>query len=134
MIVGADAPGFEFISRGFPEDEYGPNAGRPTPRLFKGHFQRTFDWSSDLSQKYQYHAAELNISCPWGLSGGPVYGTESDTAVTGLVCENVDTSTWLDSVEVADGERGNMHHFVRYGICCLLEPFSTWVRATSEDA
>src|SRR5437764_10098258 len=63
--------GEDFIAYGFPENVIGDDPWLPTPRIFKGHFQRFFSYRT--FDGYEYPAAELNIPAPAGLSGGPLF-------------------------------------------------------------
>lgn len=125
QVVPADEYGFEFNTYGYPEDTMGPNAGMTVPRFFKGHYQRVFDHNSHMG--YSCHAAELSIACPGGLSGGPIINPENPTSVAGIVCENLESSLWLNTIEVADGERDNHYKMLNYGVALQLYPLKDWL-------
>jgi len=125
QIYPAVDAGFEFSTFGYPEDTMGPSAGIAVPRYFKGYYQRTLSYSRN---QYSYAAAELNIACPGGLSGGPVVVENSPTTVASMVCENIDAAQWLDSVEVSDGERDNNFKILNYGVALVLDPLQGWLR------
>ena len=127
MVVPADSHEFEFNAFGFPEDTMGPNAGLIVPRFFKGYFQRTFDHQSHMG--YKYRAAELSIACPSGLSGGPLYSTESSSSVVGIVCDNLESSLWLDTVEREENIRDNNYKMLNYGVSMLLDPVREWLES-----
>lgn len=96
--VGNYSLGEEFFAFGFPEDSLGPNQGHPTARLFKGHFQRFMQYKSHMG--YAYFAGELSTPCPGGLSGGPLFRPDAPEMLTGLVAENIEAATLLNSREV----------------------------------
>lgn len=129
-VVPANDYGFEINTFGYPEDTLGPNAGRQVPRFFKGHYQRVFEHHSHMN--YQYQAAELSIACPAGLSGGPVFGQQNSSAVIGLVCENLESSLWLDSIEVEEGVRDNHYKMLNYGVSLQLDPLRPWLEEIIE--
>jgi hypothetical protein len=123
--------GEEFMSFGYPEDIFGPSTRQPTARLFRGHFQRLLDHKSHLG--YAYTAAELNIGCPAGLSGGPVFRPGAVVMLTGLVTENLESMTMLHSVEEIqkDGAlvRERFHSVINYGVALLLDRVSDWLNS-----
>ena len=129
-IEGPYKVGADFQAYGFPEDVFGTSPGRPTPRLFKGHFQRYFQFQSHLG--YQYVAGEMSIGCPAGLSGGPVFEPwDGVFRVFGVVTENHESSTALDSVEEVDAEGCHQRHtyqkVINYGICAMLHDLQDWL-------
>lgn len=75
-IKAEPSMGEDFYSYGFPRDSIVDEPTRATGRLFKGHIQRFFYYERDESP-CEYRAVELNIMCPKGLSGGPVFTTSS---------------------------------------------------------
>ena len=121
--------GEEFLSFGHPEDIFGPSARQPTARLFRGHFQRILEHNSHLG--YAYVAAELNIGCPAGLSGGPVFRPGATVMLTGIVTENLESMTMLHSVEEIqqDGAivRERYHNVINYGVALLLDRVGDWL-------
>lgn len=121
--------GEEFMSFGYPEDIFGPSSRQPTARLFRGHFQRLLDHKSHLG--YRYWAAELNIGCPAGLSGGPVFRPGAPVILTGIVTENLESMTMLHSVEEIqkDGAivRERFHNVINYGVALLLDHVAPWL-------
>lgn len=123
--------GEEYFAYGFPEDAMGPNQGRPTPRLFKGYFQRFMEHRSHMG--YRYVAGESSTPCPGGLSGGPLFRPGAPVMITGLVAENIETSTLLDSQEriLADGQVFNEHYrrVVNCGVAVMLAPIKEWLDA-----
>jgi len=123
-VVPAHTHGFQFHTFGYPEDTMGPNAGLTVPRFFNGYFQRVFEHKSHMG--YEYMAAELSIACPSGLSGGPIYSTES-SAIVGLVCDNLESSLWLNTIEREDSVRDNNFKMLNYGVGILLDPLKDWL-------
>ncbi len=126
--------GEDFYAFGYPEDLFGENQGRPTPRLFKGHFQRFIPtYQSKLS--YLYFAAELSIPAPAGLSGGPLFRAGAPV-VLGLVTENLESTTYLDSVEdvLRDGRttRTTFQKVITYGVALMLSPLKQWLNDQQE--
>ena len=124
--------GLNFIAYGFPESIFDEKSRTPTPRLFKGHFQRTFWYPSPLGFKYE--AGELSIPCPAGLSGGPIFRQRAHQVVLGVVTENLESMKVLESEEEKhhDGqvERNVYRSVINYGVCVLLnDPVMTWLDA-----
>jgi hypothetical protein len=120
--------GGDFIACGYPQ-EYSDLGPRPTPRVFRGHFQRFLQHRSHLG--YEYLAAELSIGCPGGLSGAPVFNPEFHGRLYGIVTENIRTTTELETVlEVErDGKtyRELYHNVINYGIALWLAAISGWL-------
>ncbi len=127
--VGNFMLGEEFFAYGFPADDIGVEAGNIVERLFKGYFQRFFRYKSFLG--YEYLAGELNISCPAGLSGGPMFRPGAFPMLTGLVVENIESATILDSViEIQDNGtryKEEQKKVINYGICVMLDPIKEWL-------
>jgi Trypsin-like peptidase domain len=121
--------GDEFFAFGYPEDTFGEDPRVPTPRMFKGHFQRLFPHKSHLG--YRYQAGELNIACPSGLSGGPVYRPAAPVMVLGVAAENLKSTTYLETVEDVerDGVRviTKIHSMIEFGVCVMLSPLIDWL-------
>lgn len=121
--------GEEFMTYGFPEDSRGPNLGDPTARLFRGYYQRYMEHQSHM--KYNYVAGELNIACPGGLSGGPLFRPGAPQMLTGIVTENLEATTLLDSEErILEG--GVQHHdhyrrVINYGVAIMLDRVGNWI-------
>jgi len=120
--------GEEVFAYGFPEDVFGPDARTPTPRLFRGNYQRYMLHRSHLG--YEYNAGELSFPAPGGLSGGPVFRPGAQVMVTGMVTENLYSTTVLEaheSVEI-DGARTATHYqrVITYGVALLLDSFEDW--------
>lgn len=129
--VGNYTYGEEFMSFGYPEDIFGPDARHPTARLFRGHIQRILDHQSHLG--YKYVAGELNIGCPAGLSGGPVFRPGAPVMLIGIVTENLESMTMLHSVEEIqkDGSltRERFHNVISYGVALLLDQVAEWLES-----
>src|SRR5436305_455579 len=64
--VATHGLGEDFVAYGYPESIFGSDARQPTPRLFKGHYQRFLHYRSFMG--YHYDAGELSIGVPAGLS------------------------------------------------------------------
>ena len=67
-IFHGDPFGLDIAAFGYPEDIKFDADSKPTPRLFKGHIQRSYMHDSHLG--FKYIANELSFPCPPGLSGG----------------------------------------------------------------
>jgi hypothetical protein len=123
--------GEDFLAFGFPESIFGPDARQPTPRLFKGSYQRFFDHESHMG--YEYFAGELSIGCPAGLSGGPLFRPDAQVIVTGMATENMESTTVLESVEevVQDGAKTEKRYrkVITYGVALMLDRVSDWFDA-----
>lgn len=120
--------GSDVVAFGYPEDTM-PDGPRPTPRLFKGHIQREYEFRSHLD--FQYLAAELSFGAPGGLSGGPVAQASLPARAVALVAENHESSTFLSSqADIVDGNQ-RYHEEVRsvvsYATAVLLEPYRDWL-------
>ncbi|MDD1779529.1 MAG: hypothetical protein LUQ65_15305, partial [Candidatus Helarchaeota archaeon] len=130
--AGGYALGEDFITYGFPEDisfSDNSNASQPTPRLFRGYFQRFFDYRSYMG--YRYIAGELNIPCPAGLSGSPLFRAYNQSMVTGMVTENIESTTMLDEIEDTQKDGKTIEKIFRkvitYGICLMLHDVRDWL-------
>ena len=126
------ALGEDFITYGFPEDISFQNISSvslPTPRLFRGYFQRFFDHRSHMG--FRYIAGELNIPCTAGLSGSPLFRINAPTMLTGIVTENIESATTLRSVEEIqeDGKTVTeiFQKVITYGICLMLHDVRDWL-------
>ena len=53
--------------------------------------------------------------------------THSDTAIAAIVCENLESSLWLNTIEIEDKERDNHYKMLNYGVALLLEPVKDWL-------
>ena len=130
-LPGGHALAQDFYAYGFPEDIFGPDGSRPTPRAFKGHFQRFMRYQSRFG--YEYAAGELSIPAPAGLSGGPVFGTDHVAAgyVYGVVTENLESTTVLHSVEEVDNDgsviKTRYQNVINYGVAVILAEYSDWL-------
>lgn len=120
--------GLDIVAYGYPE-HWPDGVTVPLPRLFKGYVQRFFEHSSRLG--YKYVAAELNFSCPGGLSGSHILNPRFLGRLYGVITENIRTSTELDSVlEVDDGGKKykeSFHNIINYGIALWLPACAQWV-------
>lgn len=125
-LVSNYALGEDFMAYGYPEDVYGPDPQRATPRLFKGHYQRFFGHRSHMG--YRYPGAELSVGCPAGLSGGPVFRPGAHSVVVAVATENIESTTGTDFEEEVTGEVRTLYRRVlTYGVAVLLEPFRDWL-------
>jgi hypothetical protein len=121
-VVGNYTLGEEFHAFGWPEEILGDT--RPTPRLFTGHFQR-FIPKHRSHLGFRYRAGELSIPCPGGLSGGPLFRPEAPQMLTGMVTENLEAWTLLDSVEEVQ-DNGRLYKLesrrvLTYGLALMLD-------------
>jgi Trypsin-like peptidase domain len=107
---------------GFPDDLVRGESGGSPHRLFMGHYQRFTDYESFMA--YRCVVGALNIPCPAGLSGGPLFRPEAPQMLTALATENVETSTWPESIEeeVRDGGavRTTPRRIISYGVSVIL--------------
>lgn len=121
--------GEEFVAFGYPENVFAVEAREPTARLFRGHYQRFYRHESYLG--YAYEAAELSIPAPAGLSGGPVFLETSMDEVVGIVTENLESTTVLESVEEiqAPGKerREVFRKVITYGVAVVLRDVGDWL-------
>jgi Trypsin-like peptidase domain len=130
-FVGNWSMGEEFMAFGYPIDTLADeDQPRPKPRLFRGHYQRF--WFHRAGPRFSYLAGDLNIAAPTGLSGGPVFRPGAPEMVTGLVVENIDSTTDSFSVEerLRDGvtvERTVNHRIVSYGVAVMLSEIGPWL-------
>jgi len=122
--------GGEFRALGFPVEGPADAPGEPVPRVFVGHYQRFFTFEG-LSG-YRFFAGEMSIPAPGGLSGGPVYSSNSDGALAAIVSTNMESYSIIDSYEeqVSPGhvERGEIRRQISYGVCVLLSEVATWLQ------
>jgi hypothetical protein len=128
-LVGNVGWGDEFMAFGFPADVFGEAAEQPTARLFRGYFQRFLMHKSHLG--FEYYAAEMNIGAPAGLSGGPLFHPDAPHMVTGLVTENLRSTTFLQAVEEVQ-EGGSVHktsvqEMINYGVALLFRSYSDFL-------
>jgi hypothetical protein len=126
--------GEDLFAFGYPEDTFGSTLGKITPRLFRGYYQRYMYYHSPLG--YVYNAGEMSIGAPAGLSGGPVFRPgeySTNYRVTGIVTENLESTTFLDAVEEIqrDGtvERSKYQKIITYGVALLLDSHADWLAA-----
>ena len=123
------ALGEDFMAFGYPENVFGEDARMPTARLFRGHYQRFFEHRSHMG--YRYQAGELSITCPPGLSGGPLFRPGAPEIVTALATENFDSTTTLERVETkTEDDQSVEHRYMRvisYGVAVMLDPLSGWL-------
>jgi len=121
--------GTDFMTFGFPEDFIGPNAGNPTPRLFKGYFQTLFNHNSHMG--YKYKAGELSIPCPHGLSGAPLFHPDRRSVLSALVTENIETSTemWSETIEEKGSSKSEhtYNRVINYGVSVILHHHKEWI-------
>jgi hypothetical protein len=119
----------EFLAFGYPEDVFGTTTRQPTPRAFTGNYQRYMTFKSHMG--YQYNAGEMSIPAPAGLSGGPVFRPGAHVMVTGMVTENLESTTTLDAVEEVqrDGmlQRTTHRKIITYAVALLLDSHGEWL-------
>ena len=121
--------GEEFIAYGYPDARPAPDAS-PTPRLFRGHYQRFMDHHSHMA--YRYVAGELSIPVPVGLSGGPLFRPGAPQMLTAIAVENMRSELVEDSIEEhsIDGHvmRTTLRqNVINYGVAVMLSPVSSWI-------
>lgn len=129
--VGNVALGEDFVAYGYPVE--GPISGneltqRPTPRLFKGHYQRFMPYSTPRG--YRYLAGELSIPVPGGLSGSPLI-REGSWLPTGLATGSAESYAIVDSIEEVDSDgksyRQESRKVITYGIAVMLHDVVEWL-------
>lgn len=125
--------GQPFYAFGYPLEIFSDQPDRETERLFRGHLQRLFYYRSPHSG-YAYSALELSIPCPRGLSGGPVFVTEGDFGVIGVVAENLESINYRHSEKTTteDGviERTIYQAVINYGVAVEIGPHMDWIEET----
>ncbi len=129
--VGAECSlGDEYCAYGFPEDSRAAGAPRPTPRLFRGYFQRFMKHSSHMG--YSYAAGEISTACPAGLSGGPLFRMIAGEFALALATENIEAATELHAEEniIEDGKPVRdiiTKRVVSYGVALMLASVEQWI-------
>jgi trypsin-like peptidase len=124
--------GEEFMAFGYPVEGPSPEApaGTPIARLFIGHYQRFFEYSSPSRDNYL--VGEMSIPAPAGLSGSPLFRAGAPQMVTGMVTTNLESYAVTDSItEVRDGEkayREEARKVIAYGLALILSNVSDWLR------
>lgn len=122
--------GGDFVAFGYPAEE-----NTQVGRLFKGHYQRHFEYQNPSGRNY--FAAELSIPAPAGLSGGPVSNAHRPQVLDAIVTTNHDSSLIIDSYEKVEHNgnisRSEIKRVVSYGIAAMLVPadVQAWVRTPS---
>lgn len=127
--------GAPVVAFGFPADttylgtpqNYITRTG-PTARFFRGHVQRTgLHVSYD---KFKYEAMELSFAAPAGLSGGPVFISDTEEPIA-LVAENQESSTFLRTITKVRDEgkefHESVHSVVNYAISVNLVNLAEWI-------
>lgn len=124
--------GSDVSAIGYQEESGDQDSIALTRRVFRGSIQRRFFHTSHLGVEYE--AIELSFAAPAGLSGGPVYSSSTGIHLIGVVTENFQSTTFLQSVaEIQD--KGNtyvekIHERIQYGICVDLDSYERWVDQT----
>ncbi len=128
--VGNYALGEDFMAFGFPESVFGDDGRSPTPRLFKGSYQRIFDYMSG-HEKRHYVAGEMSIPAPAGLSGAPLFRPGAQQMVTAVVTENMESTTYLDAIEIVnrggDTSTTRYEKVISYGVALMLDRVAEWL-------
>lgn len=123
--------GEEFMTYGYPTDapSFDSPLPEPTPRLFKGYYQRFFEHS--WSRNRPYLAGEISSPAPAGLSGAPLFRPGAPQMVTGLITANLDSYSVTDSYEDIreDGShyRLESRRVITYGVALILAGVSDWL-------
>lgn len=129
--VGNYSMGEDFMAYGYPEGVFGEGAGRPVPRVFRGHYQRFLDYQSQ-HLRYRYVAGEMSIPSPVGLSGGSVFRLGAPMMVTGLVTENLESMSGIRRIEEVRSsnkvEITKEMNVISYGVALMLDSVSDWTR------
>ena len=80
---------------------------------------------------YEYVAIELGFGAPAGLSGGPLIVTMNQTEVAGIVVENVQASTYVQSLtETREGDKEYVEKLlntINYGLAVELGSLREWL-------
>jgi hypothetical protein len=123
-------PGEPFMAFGFPiagpyED---PGTG-PFPRVLTGTHQRFYIYDRP---PYRYHAGEMSIPAPEGLSGAPLFWSHQRTGVSAMVTATVASYTVADSDETVEAP-GQLHRtearrVIAYGVSLILGDVVDWLR------
>lgn len=122
--------GEDLFVAGFPEDVWGPNEGRPIPRLLKGYCQRLMEHTSHMN--FVYQAAEVNVPFQNGISGAPLFRRDRElNRVAGVVTESTMISTETNEIEETSGTGSSTRivyrRVVEYGIALVLESETEWL-------
>lgn len=129
--------GEEFFAYGFPSEGPTPGAGAsaPTARLFKGHYQRFFDYDSHTGHRYL--AGEMSVPAPGGLSGGPLFRPGAQQMLTGLVTASHESYAIVDSTEYEHKDgieyRSEVRRVITYGVALMLNSVLDWLRSNVPD-
>lgn len=122
--------GEEFMAYGFPEDTFGEHERAIAYRFFRGHFQRFMPYRSPVTG-FSYEAIELNVATPGGLSGAPLFRPNDHSAVAGIVTENLQSRTGLDSwtqvVEPGHTRVIESYQLISYGVALRLAQVTDWL-------
>lgn len=125
--MGAWRLGSDVWSFGYPTEASRRGSDEPTPRMFKGHVQTSYEYDNEL---YRYQAIEFSFSAPGGLSGGPVGARISDLII-GVVTTSVDSYRVTDSVDDLDqnGVRTILEgrRIISYGLALALQSVTPWL-------
>lgn len=128
------ALGEEFMSFGFPTEGPDTSESEAVPRLFRGHYQRYFEYSG--SRSYRYLAGELSIATPAGLSGAAVFRPGAPQMVSGLVTGIHESYAIIDSYEelTVPGEKTKYENrrVISYGVALLLHAVDEWLGDAGE--
>lgn len=127
-LVGNWTMGEDFMAFGYPMDTVISEDPGPTPRLFRGHYQRF--WPHKVGSFF-YVAGELSIASPSGLSGGPVFRPGAQVMVTGMVTSNLESTTYSEEVteRTRDGATvtTRLRKVVSYGVAVMLSGVADWL-------
>ena len=114
---------------GYPDDVADSGERDQPGRYFRSHIQRFCRHRSAYG--YEYHALELGMGSPAGLSGGPVFMATEAKHLVGVVCENFESSTYLSSIEETDSDgkvyREKVRNVINYATCVCLPQYERWL-------
>ena len=119
----------EFMAYGFPEDAPGWNAKPgPVARVFRGHVQRALYYER---APYHYHAIEMSVPSPAGLSGGALFWTGNYSRVLGIAAENVSSASYVGHFEETTTDGATVRQIerdsIQYGIAVDLHHLAPWL-------
>lgn len=109
--------GEEVCVFGFPQEIFGSDPLRPTYRILRGFYQRSFAFRKP---PLDYSAIELSFSCPEGFSGSPVFLESDPDIVVGVVTGNYESFTIMDTVTTTYGRVEETRKVISYGCAAAM--------------